>query len=142
MKLREQFFVRQRREGYPLSEFRNSLGHRTHAILILRRKEEGPKKRAVHAIAKGQFGGAQVLQKILSEGGIVLQRWTQQSVPVFGRIARRFWRRGAHFIFGLLGLVGGGVAVGAAAGSGGVAGSRGGFGAEDFSGLCTGAGWD
>jgi hypothetical protein len=138
MKLREQFFVRQRRQSYTLSQFRNSLGHRTHTIFILRRKKEGSKKRAVHPIAKGQFGGPQLHQEIVRKGAIILERWTQQSVPVFGGIARKFWRSGAHFIFGLVGLAdGGGAAAGAAAGP--VAtGARVGFGADDFSAVCAG----
>jgi hypothetical protein len=77
MKLREQFFIRQRGKRYTLSEFRNGLGHRTHASFILRCKEEGPQKRAMHPIAESQFGGAQLLQEILREGAIVLKRGVQ-----------------------------------------------------------------
>src|SRR6202162_2610160 len=127
MKLREQFFVRQRCESYPLPESRNSLVHRTHPSFIFRRKKEGSKKRAVHPIAKGQFGGPQLHQEVVREGAIILERWTQQSVPVFGCIARKFWRSGAHFIFGLVGLAGVGADAGAAAGSG-AAEPRGAFG--------------
>jgi len=77
MKLREQFFIRQRGEGYALSKFRNGLGHRAHASFILRCKEEGPQKRAMHAIAKGQFSGAQLLEEVFREGAIVLKRGMQ-----------------------------------------------------------------
>src|SRR4029077_8381037 len=140
MKLREKFFVPQRGERYPLSKFRNGLGHRPHAIFILRRKEEGPKKRAVHAIAKSKFGGPQLFQKILREGVIFLKRWMQQSVPVFGSIAfRRFWRSGAHFIFDFVGPAGGGVDAGTA--GPGAAGVRARAGAEDFCAVCAGADW-
>ena len=72
-----QVLVCQRGEGYPLSESRNGFGYWTHTIFVLRRKEEGPKKRAMHAIAKSKFGGAQLFQEILREGVIFLKRWMQ-----------------------------------------------------------------
>ena len=77
MKLREQFFVGQRGKRHALSKFRNGLGHRPHTTFILRRKKEGSQKRAVNAIAKSKFGGAQFLQKIIREGVISLKRWMQ-----------------------------------------------------------------
>ena len=67
--MREEIRICESRGDDPLAEIGNRFSNDADALFVLQRKKEWTEKRAVDAVAKGEFGVAEACEKFLEKSG-------------------------------------------------------------------------
>src|SRR5437879_2546981 len=99
MELRKQGIIFHRRRCHALPEPGKRLRCMPYAGFILRGNKKGAEKRTVDAVAEGEPGVLQALQKFLRKIRPLLEQRPEKSIPGFNRVLAGFWSEARHHRF-------------------------------------------